>query len=174
MKRFLIIVIILIASILSISAFFVAKKTSSKIISNEKIHYHSGFIVFENGKKLDFSDNKYMFIKPCTIDGEEDESTEDSQLEKAHLHDNVGDVVHIEEEGAVWGDLFTNIKFPVDYSKVTGYINGYEEKDFQNQPINSDDSLVLFIGKPDLLLLSKAVTKDRIVEIENSGGGCSD
>lgn len=173
MKRLLIIVSILIASILSISAFFIAKKTASEIVKNEKVHYHAGFVVFENGKKLDFSDTKYMFIKPCTLDGEEDESTEDSQLEKAHLHDNVGDVVHIEGKGAVWGDLFTNIKFPVDYSKVTGYVNGYEEKDFQNRRIDFDDSLVIFIGPVDKKLLSQAVTTKYIEETAAKSGPCS-
>lgn len=174
MKRFLIVVTILIVSILSISAFLIAKKTASNIVKNEEIHYHAGFVVFENGKKLDFSDTKYMYIKSCTLDGEEDESLEDSQLEKAHLHDNVGDVVHVEGEGAVWGDLFANIKFPIDYSKVTGYINGYEEKDFQNKAINSDDSLVLFVGPVNEKLLTQAVTAKYIEETAANSGPCSD
>lgn len=173
-KKLLFVVLILIAVGLSATAFFVAKKTASKIVEKEKIHYHAGFIVFENGKKLDFSDTKYMFIKPCTLDGEEDETTEDSQLEKAHLHDSVGDVVHIEEEGAVWSDLFTNIKFTVDYSKVTAFINDQKVSGLETQPISSNDSLVLFLGNVDEKLLSQAVTTQYIEDTAKKSTTCSD
>ena len=144
------------------------------VIPTEKIHYHAGFVVFENGKKLDFSDNKYMSIKPCTLNGEEDETKEDPQVEKAHLHDNVGDVVHIEEEGAIWRDLFTNIKFEVDYSRVAGYINGASVPNFELQPINQFDSLVLFVGSTDKSLISQAVTKEYIEEWGEKSSTCAD
>ena len=39
-----------------------------------------------------------MRIKPCTEDEEHEDSDEDIQTEKAHLHDFVGDVVHVEEK----------------------------------------------------------------------------
>jgi len=29
----------------------------------KEVHYHAGFVVFENGHKVDFSDSKYMYIK---------------------------------------------------------------------------------------------------------------
>lgn len=159
---------------LSATAFFVAKKTASQIVKKEKIHYHAGFVVFENGRRLTFSDTKYMFIKPCTLDGEENEEIEDSQLEKAHLHDNVGDVIHIEEEGAVWSDLFTNIEFYVDYSKVTAFINGQKVSGFETQSIKSNDSLVLFIDYVDEKLLSQAVTTQYIEDTAKKSTTCGD
>lgn len=174
MKKILFVTLILIAVGLSVTAFFVAKKAASKIVNEQKIHYHAGFVAFENGNKLDFSDTKYMFIKPCTVEGEEDESIEDSQLEKAHLHDNVGDVVHIEGEDAVWGDLFTNIKFPVDYSEVTAFINGQKVSSFETQPIGSNDSLVLFFGNVDEKLLSQAVTTQYIEDTAKKSTTCGD
>lgn len=127
-----------------------------------KVHYHAGFVVFENNKKLDFSDLKYMYLKPCVAEGSEDTGNEDIQLEKAHLHDNVGDVVHIERTGAVWQDLFTNIRYPVDYKKTTGYINNQKILDFQKQPIRPFDSLVVFIGDNDPTNLAAGVTKEYI------------
>jgi len=143
-------------------------------LKTEKIHYHAGFVVFENNQKIDFSDNKYMFIKPCTVDGKEIENPGDEQIEKAHLHDNVGDVIHIESEGAVWRDLFVNINFPVDYSKVTAFINGQKVASFETLPIKLDDSLVLFIGDNDKSLFSQAVTKEYIESQSKKSTGCGD
>lgn len=157
-------------AILGVIGFVVAKKVSI----SEKIHYHAGFVVFDNGKKLDFSDSKYMFIKPCTLDGKEIENEGDEQIEKAHLHDNVGDVVHIEEKDAIWRDLFTNINFPVDYSKVEAYINGEIVPNFESQSIKSNDSLVLFFGSVDKSLLSQAPTNEYIEEWGKKSSTCAD
>ena len=159
-----------IIALFGVIGFVVSKKPADP----EKVHYHAGFVVFENGKKLNFSDNKYMFIKPCTIDGEEIENPGDEQIEKAHLHDNVGDVIHIEEEGAIWRDLFTNINFPVDYSKVEAYINGEIVPNFESQSIKSNDSLVLFFGSVDKSLLSQAPTKEYIEEWGKKSSTCGD
>lgn len=140
----------------------IPKKSSTQ---NEKIHYHAGFVVFENNKKLDFSDTKYMFLKPCLVNGKEEEEEEDRsnlQLEKAHLHDNVGDVVHIEAKDPVWKDLFANIKFTMKYSNTTGYINNKKIENFQNQPIRPYDSLVVFIGENDEKLLEQKITREYI------------
>jgi len=114
----------------------------------EKVHYHAGVVVFWNNQKIDFSDLKYMTISPCVEKGGE-QPKEDKQNEKAHFHDGIGDVVHVETSGAIWKDLFTNIKYPVDYSKATGYMNGQKVVDFSNIPIRSDDSLVIFMGDND-------------------------
>lgn len=135
----------------------------SKGFPPKKVHYHAGFVVFQNNKKIDFSDNKYMYIEPCSAD--EKNKKEDSttiQIEKAHLHDNVGDVVHIERTGAQWRDLFTNIHFPIDYANATGYINGKKVSNFQEQSIRPFDSLVVFIGNNDITHLQDTVTKDYI------------
>lgn len=115
-----------------------------------------------------------MYLKPCTARGNgiiEDENTE---LEKAHLHDNIGDVVHVEAKDALWEDLFTNIKFPVDYSKTTGYISNERIPDFQNQPIRPYDSLVIFIGENDVKLLDQGVTREYIETQSKKSIECGD
>jgi hypothetical protein len=170
-KKMLLYIGFVVITILIGTAYFVVSK---KPADSEKVHYHSGFVVFENGKKLDFSDSKYMFIKPCTIDGKEIENEGDEQIEKAHLHDNVGDVVHTEEKGAKWLDLFTNINFSVDYSKATAYINGELAENFESQSIRPFDSLVLFVGKVDESLLSQAPTKEYIEEWGEKSSTCAD
>lgn len=147
--------------------------TYNKFLKPEpkKVHFHAGVVVFKNNKQVDFSDEKYMKTEPCTV-GHEEETYEDIQLEKAHLHDNVGDVVHSERSGATWGDFFKNIKYEIDYSKVKAYSGGKELKDFQNQAIVPYDSVVVFIGENNKELLKKAVTKEYIKQKEKKSDGC--
>ena len=156
--------------LLSITMIFISKK----LFIPQETHYHAGFVVFKNDKKINFSDVKYMFLEPCTLNKNNDNSPTDIQIEKAHLHDNVGDVVHIERTGAKWQDLFTNIHFLINYSKTTGYINGEKVANYQLQPIKPDDILVVFIGKEDQKLIRQAVTKDYIEKMAKKSTTCGD
>lgn len=151
------------------TGFFVVQR----IIPPAKTHYHAGFVVFEHNKKIDFSDNKYMNFKPCSLKQTEDTSAADIQLEKAHLHDNVGNLVHVEREGAVWKDLFTNIKYAIDYTHTTAYINGRQVSNWQDSKIKPYDSLVLFIGDNDPKHLKEGVAKAYMMEKEKKSDGCS-
>ena len=142
-----------------------------KFIPEEKIHHHAGFKVFVDGKLQDFSNLKYMSIKLCGDEEKEHEKNE--QLEKAHLHDQVGDVVHVEAEGAIWKDLFLNINYEIKLDKaINGYVNGKKVENIMDHPINSYDSAVIFSGKVDQKLLKKAVTKQKILETEKKSETC--
>lgn len=151
-------------------AYFLTKD----MFTPQKTHYHAGFVVFQNNKKVDFSDSKYMFIEPCNANETKQDSAADIQIEKAHLHENVGDLVHIERTGATWKDLFTNIKYPIDYTNATGYINGKQVADFQTQSIKPFDSLVVFIGKNNSQLLTQAVTKSYMEKMAKKSTTCGD
>ena len=170
LKKIIYVIAIFIVILLGISGFIASKK----FFVSKKVHYHAGFVVFQNNKKLNFSDNKYMFIEPCTLNKNNDDSASDTQIEKAHLHENVGDLVHIERTGAIWKDLFTNINYPIDYSNATGYINGKKVADFQLQPIQPYASLVVFIGNNNQQVLSQAVTKDYMIKMAKKSTTCGD
>ena len=162
MKKWIIriVVILLVATV-----GFAGVKYYQSRTTPQKVHYHAGFVVFDNNKKVDFSSAKYMSVSPCILhSGEtEDESPSSIQHDKAHLHDYVGDVVHVERTGAKWGDLFTNLNYQIDYAKATAYDNGQKVQDFKNQPILPDESIVFFVGKNDIQKdLRQAVTKAHI------------
>jgi len=144
-------------------------------IPKEEVHYHAGFVVFNDGEKVDFSGSKYLSVFPCEIKGREKEKTiKEVQIEKAHLHDGVGDVVHVEAENSKWGDLFTNLDYKIDYASVSAYLNGNLTQDFFDLPITAYDSLVLIIGKADQKLISQPVPRERIVQVENTSVECGD
>lgn len=39
---------------------------------------------------------------------------QNEQLAKAHLHEGIGDVVHIHRRGATWNNWFHSIHFSID------------------------------------------------------------
>lgn len=118
----------------------------------EHIHYHAGFIVYIDGVKQDYSDYKYMNLTPCTQE-ESKPTKEEEQIEKAHLHDGVGDVVHVENEDGVWGDLFKNIGVSLP-----------GQPEILKQPIEPNSSVVIAIGQE--VENPERVTIEHIKEIE--------
>lgn len=144
------------------------------ILKAKAVHYHAGFQVYKDGKLEDFSGFEYMHEKPCTVNGKPiEDPNPDEQMEKAHLHDNDGDVVHVHREKARWKDLFQNIKYPID-THVVGYVNGKKVDNILEQPITQYESVIFFIGKnPDeQALLKKAVTVQRIKNVEKKSETC--
>ncbi len=146
-----------------------------KYFPPKALHYHAGFIVIKDNKIEDFSDIKYMHTKPCgNAPVSEKETLAEQQIEKAHLHDFVGDVVHVHRENAKWKDLFTNLKYPLHYTNAEAYINGEKVNNFQDYPIKPYDSLVVFVGKNKDVTkyLKQAVTKSHIEQTEKKSDNC--
>lgn len=157
--------------VLIFTAFFLQKN----VIKPKPIHIHAGFQVYKDDKLLDFSDFKYMHEAPCTVDGKPLEDAHvDEQLEKAHLHDHTGDVVHVHRKDALWNDLFANIKYPID-EKAVVYIDGKRVNNFLDLEIKPYTSTVIFIGNhsDDQKYLKDAVEKEYIQKIEKKSETCS-
>ena len=158
-------------SLLMFLLVFIGLLILRKYNQNEKeIHYHAGFQVYKDGILQDFSAAKYMTISPC--DSENNKQEEDKQLEKAHLHDRAGDVVHVEADGAKWKDLFINLDYKLDSSKMNGYVNGNKTNKILESPIKSYDSVIFFIGNVNNSLLKNGVSKERIIQVEKETKTC--
>lgn len=166
-KKIIVGLLVLVVTVFSFFAFYNKNRVPSDV------HFHAGFIVVKNNKLEDFSATKYMLIRPCTQNKEKEESEKNTQIEKAHLHNNVGDVVHIEQEEAKWSDLFINLKYTINYSESIAYLNGKQVENFQNLLIKPYDSLIVFISTKNAdKYLSKAVTKKHIIETEKKSEDC--
>ncbi len=118
-----------------------AWQTSSK--TEPEYHVHAAFDVYVDGQLQDYSDLQYMHVEPCTV--AHNDQPEDDQIEKAHLHDGVGDIVHSHRANATWGDLFQNIKVTLP-PPVSGYSNGQAVKDILSQPIKAYDRVLITAG----------------------------
>lgn len=161
--------IILLLPIVIISLAVLWKSQRSE--PEEKIHYHAGFIVYVDGEKQDFSDVKYMDIEPCNAPGHEEK--EDDQKEKAHLHDNVGDVVHVHRDNAIWKDLFINIQYQFPENEtIQGYVDGSPVENIFNEPIVAYENVLIVAGDPKGVDLTASISADYIREIEKKSETC--
>lgn len=138
-------------------------------------HYHAGFQVYIDNELQDFSDLQYMKLAPCSDHHAEDLSPEQEQLEKAHLHDSNGDVVHLHRNNVTWRDLFINMEYELPDRSRVAYINGdLVSDDVLDHPVQAYDSLVIFIGTNNDVpeKLTHAVTRERIEEVEGLSEDC--
>lgn len=139
--------------------------------SDPAVHYHAGFRVYDNGVLQNFEDDKYMHFALCTADGEYHDT--DPEKEKAHLHDSVGDVVHVHRTGSVWQDLFTNIGYTPEGSGVVAYVNGQPVADPLARPIREEESIIfVFGGNDNEDPPSGYVTVERIREVAGKSESC--
>lgn len=124
----------------------------------EKVHYHANFVVYINGVREEFKGPKYYeetAATECTINKVE------TPLERAHLHDNVGDVVHVEDAATTWGNFFQNIGWGIDQTyiktdkallqtddqaKLVFVLNGEEVADITSRVIDNRDKLLVSYG----------------------------
>lgn len=127
------------------------------------VHYHANFAVYVDDKQEQFSNPLlYEEISECSI------STEKKPGERAHLHENIKDVVHVEDSAVTWGNFFQNINWNVsdkyldtsedllvntETKKVTYILNGEEVSNITNKVIGDKDRLLVSYG---------AATKDEI------------
>jgi hypothetical protein len=117
-------------------------------VPENPLHYHANFAVFINNVQINFSDPSYMHLAPCLAD-----STEVSfnKLDNVHLHDLVGNVVHVHQGGVVWNDLFKSVKYDLykniedaKQPNVTYYLNGKKvDKSVLSMPIQKEDKLLI-------------------------------
>jgi hypothetical protein len=70
----------------------------------EEVHYHANFALYLNGQREEFKDaHYYTEVEMCTGD------TEDIPTERAHMHDEINNVVHVEDNAVTWGNFFENL-----------------------------------------------------------------
>ncbi len=155
------------------SIVFIAFVYQQKFKKPDIIHIHAGFLVYKDNIQVDFSKLEYMSTIPCFTDKKDGLTDENVQQEKAHLHDGIGNVVHVHISGARWGDLFANLNYPINYENATGFINQRKIINFQNKTIEPYETLVVLIGKKkDEGLKQEKIEKGYIVKVENSSEPC--
>lgn len=132
----------------------------------EKVHYHANFAIYINGQREQFKDIFY-YIDTGTACGAGQKMT---PYERAHLHDNVNDVVHVEDEAVTWGQFFQNIGWVIDSklvrtpdqllladsgNRLTFMLNGEQTDKVINSVIGDKDRLLVDFGSTDSQTLQK-------------------
>ncbi len=70
----------------------------------DTVHYHANFALYINGQRVQFRGIQYYTdAEMCTINNVM------TPIGRAHMHDNVNDVVHVEDHAVTWGQFFANL-----------------------------------------------------------------
>lgn len=74
----------------------------------EHIHYHANFAVYINGQREQFKSASY-YEEETACKAEANMTPQD----RAHMHDEVNDVVHVHDRAVTWGQFFNNLGWSV-------------------------------------------------------------
>lgn len=123
----------------------------------ESVHYHANFQVFVNNQREQFAD-PMLYEESGAACSEEKQMT---PMERAHMHDNINDVVHVEDHAVTWGQFFTNLGWVVDAKvietpsqvllpdndhKISFILNGQTMDNISNRVISDQDKLLVDYG----------------------------
>ena len=75
-------------------------------------HYHAEFHVYKGGEKIDLAGLENMYFAPCRVYDFGERELE--EIDRAHLHDYVGDIVHVHDDGVTWRVLLSNLNIEGD------------------------------------------------------------
>lgn len=177
MSKFLIIGILLL-SFIAITGTAVAYMIST--VPAKPPHYHANFAVFIMGVQENFSKPSLMTIQPCT----DEVHHSDNPLENVHLHDQVGNVVHLHMDGITWKQFFESINFNLEQEVqknqstpsglIISYYSNEEKKDHSilDQVIQPQERLLIDVSTQSAAIAS---TDPRIVtEYEKVGNSAKD
>jgi hypothetical protein len=129
-------------------------------------HYHANFAVYINGKRELFKSPMYYeeVSGSCAL------GNDVKPAQRAHMHDEVNDVIHVHDHGVTWGDFFMNIGWAVgpDFirtpdgilqpdadHRITYLVNNHEIADISTEVIRDEDRLLVDFGDTSSNTLKK-------------------
>jgi len=132
----------------------------------EQIHYHANFAVYINGKREQFKSPMYYeeISGSCAL------GKDVKPAQRAHMHDEVNDTVHIHDHAVTWGDFFMNIGWAVgpDFIRtpdgilqpdadhhITYLVNNHEISDISTEVVHDEDRLLVDFGDTSAATLKK-------------------
>ncbi|MEP7204836.1 MAG: hypothetical protein ABI716_01425 [Candidatus Saccharibacteria bacterium] len=153
------------------------------------VHYHANFAVYVNGQPEQFKGTQYYeetAASSCSL------TPIDSPLERAHMHDGINSVVHVEDHLVTWGNFFQNINWgigddylktanqvytPADQSKLTFILNGKQVDSIANTIIGDQDKLLVSYGSDTSQAIQKQYdtiqNKAQKYDVEQDPASCS-
>lgn len=126
------------------------------LVRSPETHYHANFAVYINDEREDFSEFTYFEeVAACTS------AYADNPKGRVHMHDQVGDVIHVHDKRVTYGAFFENIGWGVgdDYiatlgslyqtdadNEVTYILNGETVDAIATRLIGNEDHLLVSYG----------------------------
>jgi hypothetical protein len=138
-----------------------------------EVHIHAGLHVYIDGEQQDYSGFEFMSIEPCGEEEEDEHS--DSVNDNIHLHDGIGNVVHIHTDGVSWRHVLE--KLGLDTSNLSEFYLDNEKVDISttlNQEVKDLASALVIVGNdPIEITPDKFVDREFILETAEKGESCT-
>ncbi len=144
------------------------------LVQDHHTHYHANFALYVNGQRDEFKNfTFYEEVQSCASDDKNNPKT------RAHMHNQVNNVVHVHDDNVTWGAFFANLDYALfDYGirtheglfvdgdgehdkALTFILNGEEIDSVANRVIQSEDTLLIDYGEPNKV-------QDRYKQIEHT------
>ncbi len=142
------------------------------LVQDHHTHYHANFALYVNGQQDKFDNfTFYEEVQSCSSDDKNNPKT------RAHMHNQVNDVVHVHDDNATWGHFFANLGYGllddavqtnkgiftngVDGKALTFILNGKAVESIANRVIQSEDTLLIDYG-------DNADTQERYKQIKHT------
>lgn len=122
------------------------------------VHYHANFALYVDGKRDEFKGpGYYEEVLACAAD----EHNEDDPMGRAHMHNNVNDVIHVHANAVTWSHFFANLGYHLgedvisdgrmiytkdSNNKLTFILNGKTTDSITNKLIGNEDILLVNYG----------------------------
>ncbi len=127
------------------------------LVHPAETHYHANFVVYINGQREEFKNfTYYEEIAACTT------AYANNVKGRAHMHDNVNDVIHVHDKRVTYQDFFENIGWSIGTDFIHTDSSLYSDTGdakvmyvLNGQQVDKVDNLV--IGDKDRLLISYGV-----------------
>lgn len=116
----------------------------------DEIHYHANFAVYVNGVREQFKGMQYYeetTATTCTIEHV------DSPKERAHMHGNVSDVLHVEDHLVTWSNFMQNLKW--------GLGDDYLKTDSNFYPNSGQGKLTFILNGKKIDTIADTIIQDR-------------
>jgi len=146
---------------------------------HEGTHYHTGFTFIVNGEVQEYSGIEFMQLSPCSIDHDDEQAHEESTdpKDRIHLHNQIGNVVHVHVDDVTWKELLTSLGVTelVDLPVTAIDNEGNLIEDPLNQKPKEYGSAVFQFGEqtlPKEELMKHQVSKEEILDSEAKVENC--
>lgn len=141
-------------------------------IMTQSVHMHAGFQVYDGEEQLDFSGVEYMYVGQC-----DDMKDPERLQDRVHLHDQIGDVVHIHAPGITWKDLFWSLEKEELIDEIDRMIVDGEEVDVNLEKEIKAYERTIFLIENDMSVdqaWDDIMSLDHIIQVEQESTCDSD
>lgn len=120
-------------------------------------HYHANFAVYIDGQREQFkSPTYYQEVAACNL------TDKVLPIQRAHMHDNINDVIHVHDAGVTWNQFFNNIGWSIGLDYIHTQTQLYQNTDtakvhyiLNGKDVTDDINVAnTVIGDKDRLLVS--------------------